>query len=86
MQPSTVVPSENLITRTEYWSTETQSFVKRVNRKGDSSQSVGHKYSGRQDVHSTRTVQNPVTDGRMYIQQGKFIEQLVGDDGVSSFT
>jgi len=35
MQPYTVASSENLVSRTD-WSTETQSFVKRVNRKGDS--------------------------------------------------
>ena len=32
--------------------------------------------------HMKNNVENPVTDGRMHIQQGKFTEQLQGEDGV----
>ena len=66
--------------------------MKRVNRKGDSTQSCGapvFKMRGLERVVDfdilrpiKKKVENPVIDGRMYIQQGKFTEQLIGDDGV----
>ena len=40
MQPINVTSSENLIKRTD-WSPETQSFVNRVNKKGDNTHPCG---------------------------------------------